>query len=48
MSSNNIINKLKELDGYPKTLDDYRIRTLGGGAGKYFIVQQVEVKFICL
>lgn len=38
MSSHGIINKLKELDGYPKTLDDYRIRTLGGGAGKtYFI-----------
>lgn len=33
MSSSSLINKLKDFDGYPKTLDDYRIRTLGGGAG---------------
>ena len=34
MDSAKIINTLKDFDGYPKTLDDYRIRTLGGGAGK--------------
>ncbi|KAL0274450.1 UNVERIFIED_CONTAM: hypothetical protein PYX00_006870 [Menopon gallinae] len=36
MGSSALIKKLKDFDGYPKTLDDYRIRTLGGGAVTVF------------
>jgi len=33
MTENSVIEKLKQLDAYPKTLADYRIKTYSGGAG---------------
>jgi hypothetical protein len=34
MSSNDILVRLRYLDAYPKTLEDFRIKTYGGAAGK--------------
>jgi hypothetical protein len=34
MSSNDILVRLRNLDAYPKTLEDFRIKTYGGAAGK--------------
>lgn len=30
------INKLKQFDAYPKTLEDFRIKTCGGATGEWF------------
>lgn len=30
------LNKLKQFDAYPKTLEDFRIKTCGGATGGYF------------
>ena len=38
-----ILNKLRQFDAYPKTLDDFRIKTFSGatgGASKYIICLQ--------
>jgi hypothetical protein len=35
MSSNDIFVRLRYLDAYPKTLEDFRIKTYGGAAGKH-------------
>lgn len=35
--SKHIIDKIKQFDAYAKTLEDFRIRTASGAAGKYFI-----------
>lgn len=32
METNNILNTIKKFDAYPKTLEDFRVKTLGGGA----------------
>lgn len=29
-----ILEKLRRIDAYPKTLEDFRIKTYGGAAGK--------------
>jgi len=34
MSPNDILVRLRYLDAYPKTLEDFRIKTYGGAAGK--------------
>lgn len=34
MSSSDILLRLRYLDAYPKTLEDFRIKTYGGAAGK--------------
>lgn len=34
MQTNDILNTIKRFDAYPKTLEDFRIKTLGGGAGR--------------
>jgi hypothetical protein len=34
MNSNYIFVRLRYLDAYPKTLEDFRIKTYGGAAGK--------------
>jgi hypothetical protein len=34
MSSSDILGRLRNLDAYPKTLEDFRIKTYGGAAGK--------------
>lgn len=35
MQSQDIFTTLKRFDAYPKTLEDFRVKTLGGGAGMY-------------
>jgi hypothetical protein len=34
MSSSDIFVRLRYLDAYPKTLEDFRIKTYGGATGK--------------
>lgn len=34
-----IIKKLRNFDAYPKTLDDFRIKTYGGAAGTFNKIQ---------
>lgn len=31
-----IFTKLKRFDAYPKTLEDFRVRTFSGAAGNFF------------
>jgi hypothetical protein len=31
-----ILQKLKSFDAYPKTLEDFRVRTTSGAVGKYY------------
>ena len=33
MQSTDLFSTLKRFDAYPKTLEDFRVKTLGGGAG---------------
>ena len=35
MASVGILGKLKQFDAYPKTLEDFRIKTYGGAASKF-------------
>jgi len=35
MDSKDIFSTLKRFDAYPKTLEDFRIKTFGGAAGLY-------------
>ena len=32
----NLLNNLKNFDAYPKTMEDFRVRTYSGAAGKCF------------
>ena len=44
LTFNNLKDKLSRLDAYPKTLEDFRIKTLGGGTGKYCsIVMSINI-----
>ena len=43
MQSNDLFSALKRFDAYPKTLEDFRVKTLGGGAGMYYISSQVVI-----
>ena len=38
METNSILNTIKRFDAYPKTLEDFRVKTLGGGAGQCFVL----------
>ena len=35
-----IASRLKQFDAYPKTLEDFRVKTFGGAVGKHFINKQ--------
>lgn len=37
------LSKLKHFDAYPKTLEDFRIKTFGGAAGKEILLFQLKV-----
>lgn len=37
METKDLFTTLKRFDAYPKTLEDFRIKTFGGAAGKNFI-----------
>ena len=39
MQSTDLFSTLKRFDAYPKTLEDFRVKTLGGGAGVCVISQ---------
>lgn len=32
-----IASRLKQFDAYPKTLEDFRVKTFGGAVGKHFL-----------
>ena len=40
MQTKELFNRLRQFDAYPKTLEDFRVKTVGGAAGK---LNQVEV-----
>lgn len=35
MASSGFLGKLKQFDAYPKTLEDFRVKTYGGAASKF-------------
>lgn len=35
MAAKDIVARLRQFDAYPKTLDDFRIKTFGGATGKH-------------
>lgn len=35
MQTKDLVSTLKKFDAYPKTLEDFRIKTFGGAAGTY-------------
>ena len=35
MAGTDIFGKLKQFDAYPKTLEDFRVKTFGGAASEY-------------
>ena len=37
MQKSDILNTIKRFDAYPKTLEDFRVKTLGGGAGEFVV-----------
>ena len=36
MATDSILGKLKQFDAYPKTLDDFRVKTYGGATSMNF------------
>lgn len=36
MSENNFYERLRQFDAYPKTLEDFRVKTFGGALGSSF------------
>ena len=34
MQTKDLVSTLKRFDAYPKTLEDFRVKTFGGAAGK--------------
>jgi hypothetical protein len=44
MQTNDILNTIKRFDAYPKTLEDFRVKTLGGGAGRWFVFVDFTIK----
>ena len=37
MQAKEIVNRLRQFDAYPKTLEDFRVKTFGGAAGVYTV-----------
>lgn len=37
MQTKDLVSTLKKFDAYPKTLEDFRVKTFGGAAGKRFV-----------
>lgn len=37
MQTKDLVSTLKKFDAYPKTLEDFRVKTFGGAAGEYTI-----------
>lgn len=35
MENRDLINRLRQFDAYPKTLEDFRIKTYAGAIGEY-------------
>ena len=35
MQMKDVYDRLRQFDAYPKTLEDFRVKTYGGAVGKY-------------
>lgn len=35
MQTKDLVSTLRKFDAYPKTLEDFRVKTFGGAAGKW-------------
>ena len=38
MPTNDFLNTIKRFDAYPKTLEDFRVKTLVGGTGSFCLI----------
>ena len=38
MSGKDLMSTLRRFDAYPKTLEDFRVKTFGGAAGKCYVI----------
>ena len=46
MSGKDLMSTLRRFDAYPKTLEDFRVKTFGGAAGEcYVIITVAEPRF---
>ena len=41
MSGKDLMSTLRRFDAYPKTLEDFRVKTFGGAAGKCYVITTV-------
>lgn len=41
MDSQVVFNRLRQFDAYPKTLEDFRVKTFSGAAGKFVWLSQL-------
>ena len=46
MASSGLLGRLKQFDAYPKTLEDFRIKTYGGAASKICVDIVVHLSVI--
>mgnify|MGYP000110809945 CR=1 FL=1 len=44
MQLNNLVERLRRFDAYPKTLEDFRVKTFGGATGKWLINKVVHFR----
>lgn len=43
MDVKNVLNRLRQFDAYPKTIEDFRVKTFGGATGgRYFNILPAE------
>ena len=45
ITANKLAEQIKKFDAYPKTLEDFRIKTFSGAAGSYRIIIIIIKKF---
>ena len=43
MQTKDLVSTLKKFDAYPKTLEDFRVKTFGGAAGKLKLTLLVDI-----
>ena len=43
MQAEGFMNRLRRFDAYPKTLEDFRVKTFGGAAGTAKIQNRVDI-----
>lgn len=42
-----VFGKLKQFDAYPKTLEDFRVKTYGGAASMFFEYLSITLVTLC-